>query len=46
MALLSREMVHITGHLSLLRFHCQTEFIMKFSKQSASEKVVVEVFLT
>lgn len=35
MALLSREMLHFTGHLSLSRFHCHTEFVMKFNKQSA-----------
>lgn len=38
MALLSREMLHFTGHLSLSRFHYHTEFVMKFSKQSASKK--------
>lgn len=38
MALLSREMLHFTGHLSLSRFLCHTEFVMKFSKQSASKK--------
>lgn len=37
MALLSRAMLHFTGHLSLSRFHCHTEFVMKFSKQSASK---------
>lgn len=37
MALLSREMLHFTGHLLLSRFHCHTEFVMKFSKQSASK---------
>lgn len=38
MALLSREMLHFTGHLSLSRFHCHTEFVMKFGKQSTSKK--------
>lgn len=35
MALLSREMLHFTGHLYLSKFHCHTEFVMKFNKQSA-----------
>lgn len=38
MALFSREMIHFTGHLSLSRFHCHTEFFTKYIKQSASKK--------
>lgn len=38
MALFSREMIHFTGHPSLPRFHCHTEFFTKYIKQSASKK--------
>lgn len=38
MALFSREMIHFTGHPSLSRFHCDTEFFTKYIKQSTSKK--------
>lgn len=38
-------MLHFTGHFSLSRFHCHTEFVMKFSKQSASKRNVAKVLL-
>lgn len=46
MALFSRESIHFTGHLSLSRFHCHTEFFTKYIKQSAStKKKVAKAFL-
>lgn len=39
MALLPRELVHFTGHLSSSRFHCHTIFFsIKFNKPSAKTK--------
>lgn len=38
MALLSRELVHFTGLLSLSRFHCHTIYFIKFNKPSAKTK--------